>query len=232
MSDFLVTVVDDTGDITVFDETTNEIIVVQVLGGGSGGSGGGTGPTGPPGPQGPQGLTGPQGPAGATGPQGLQGPAGPAGPGGGGGGGTGPTLAEIDAHYGDNATANVALLVSPNGTAKNIFVSEESNPPTGLNLGDLRVIVPDGFFASGGVGPGAAGGVAGTGRYTALIGNGSSTSYAVTHGLGQQFCTAQTYDAATGAQIECDIVITSATVITFSFASAPATNAVRVVIVG
>lgn len=69
-------------------------------------------------------------------------------------------------------------------------------------------------------------------KYTGTIGNGSSTSIAVTHGLGSQYVTAQAYDASTGEQVECDITLTSSTQTTFGFAVAPTANAIRVVITG
>lgn len=69
-------------------------------------------------------------------------------------------------------------------------------------------------------------------KYTGLIGDGSNTSIAVTHGLGSQYVTAQVFDASTGAQVYTDVVLTSATQVTFTFASAPASNAYRVVITG
>lgn len=71
-----------------------------------------------------------------------------------------------------------------------------------------------------------------TRKYTATIGNGSSTSIAVTHGLGSQYVTAQIFDASSGAMVECDITLTSGTVTTFVFNVAPTTNQYRVVIVG
>lgn len=69
-------------------------------------------------------------------------------------------------------------------------------------------------------------------KYTGTIGNGSSTSIAVTHGLGSQYVTAQAFDASTGDLLFCDITLTSSTQTTFSFATAPASNAIRVVITG
>lgn len=69
-------------------------------------------------------------------------------------------------------------------------------------------------------------------KYTGTIGNGSSTSIAVTHGLGSQFVTAQAFDAASNELVECDIVLTSATQTTFGFSVAPTSNAIRVVITG
>jgi hypothetical protein len=71
-----------------------------------------------------------------------------------------------------------------------------------------------------------------THKYTATIGDGSSTSIAVTHSLGTQDVMAQVRDASTNAVVECDITQTSTTVTTFAFAVAPASNAYKVVIVG
>lgn len=69
-------------------------------------------------------------------------------------------------------------------------------------------------------------------RFTATIGDGSTTAIAVTHSLGTQDVIAQVRDASTNAVVECDIVQTSTTVTTFTFAVAPATNAYKVVIIG
>ena len=69
-------------------------------------------------------------------------------------------------------------------------------------------------------------------KYTGLIGDGSATAIAVTHGLGSQYITAQVYDATSNQQVECDITLTSATQTTFTFATAPTTNQYRVVIIG
>lgn len=69
-------------------------------------------------------------------------------------------------------------------------------------------------------------------KYTGTIGDNSSTSIAVTHGLGSQYVTAQVFDASTGAQVECDVTLTSSTQTTFEFAVAPTTNQYRVVIAG
>lgn len=71
-----------------------------------------------------------------------------------------------------------------------------------------------------------------TRKYTGLIGNGSSTALAVTHGLGSQYVTAQVFDASSNEKVECEVTLTSGTVTTFTFATAPASNAYRVVITG
>lgn len=69
-------------------------------------------------------------------------------------------------------------------------------------------------------------------KVTGTIGNGTLTDLPVTHGLGTQYVTAQVFDAGTNALVECDVVLTSSTITTFTFAVAPTTNQYRYVIVG
>lgn len=71
-----------------------------------------------------------------------------------------------------------------------------------------------------------------TEKYSANIGDGTATSIAVTHNLGSADSVAQVRQVSDNAVVECDIVNTSSTQTTFSFTVAPATNALRVVIVG
>lgn len=68
--------------------------------------------------------------------------------------------------------------------------------------------------------------------YTQTIGDGSTTSIAVTHSLSNQYVVAQVYDVTSNAKVDCDIVLTSSSVTTFTFAVAPTTNQYRVVIAG
>lgn len=69
-------------------------------------------------------------------------------------------------------------------------------------------------------------------KFTGTIGDGTSTSLAVTHGLGSQYVTAQVFDASSGTQVECDVTLTSGTVTTFVFTTAPTSAQYRVVITG
>lgn len=68
------------------------------------------------------------------------------------------------------------------------------------------------------------------GGFAANVGNESATSFALTHNLGTRDVTVLIYDNATYEQIYADVVMTSTTVVTVSFATAPASNAYRVVI--
>jgi hypothetical protein len=73
-------------------------------------------------------------------------------------------------------------------------------------------------------------------KYTALIGDGSSTSIAITqatHGCASDTSNiAQVYDASTNALVLADITVGSGGTVTFGFATAPASNAYRAKIVG
>lgn len=66
----------------------------------------------------------------------------------------------------------------------------------------------------------------------ATIGNGSSTSLAVTHNLNTLDVICSVRQASDDAEVECDVVRTSVNVVTFTFAVAPASNAIKVVIIG
>ncbi len=69
-------------------------------------------------------------------------------------------------------------------------------------------------------------------KYVATIGDGSLTQLAVTHNLGTREITVQVYDSVTYDTIECDVVRTSASVVTLGFTVAPAAGAYKVVVVG
>jgi hypothetical protein len=68
------------------------------------------------------------------------------------------------------------------------------------------------------------------GGYAANIGDGSATSFALSHGLNSSDVVISVYDNATKEEVITDVAITSASVVTVSFAVAPTTNAYRVVI--
>ena len=66
--------------------------------------------------------------------------------------------------------------------------------------------------------------------FTASIGNGSATSYTVTHNLNSFDVIVQLYDLSTYDTVYADVVRTSANVVTVSFTTAPTTNDIRVLI--
>lgn len=67
-------------------------------------------------------------------------------------------------------------------------------------------------------------------KFAQTIGDGSATSIAVTHSLGTTDCTVQVYQVADGVQVECDITRNSTSQVTLGFTTAPASNALRVVV--
>ena len=66
--------------------------------------------------------------------------------------------------------------------------------------------------------------------YATSIGDGSATSYAVTHNLGTQDVIVQLYDASSLDTVYADVVRTSTSAVTIDFAVAPTTNDIRVLI--
>jgi len=71
-----------------------------------------------------------------------------------------------------------------------------------------------------------------TKKATASVGNGTNTSFAVTHNLGTRDVQVQIYDNASYDTVEADVVRTDANTVTVSFTVAPANDAYRVVVIG
>tara|TARA_B100001996_G_scaffold345729_1_gene302246 strand:- start:1210 stop:2217 length:1008 start_codon:yes stop_codon:yes gene_type:complete len=69
-----------------------------------------------------------------------------------------------------------------------------------------------------------------TKQFTASIGDGTNTSYTVTHNLGSKDVIVQLYDVSSNDTVIADIVRTSTNVVTVSFSAAPTTNDIRVLI--
>lgn len=69
-------------------------------------------------------------------------------------------------------------------------------------------------------------------KFSASIGDGSTTSIAVTHSLGTKDVLVQLRLNSDDSHIFADVVSTSTTQVTVTFASAPATNAVRITVLG
>lgn len=69
-------------------------------------------------------------------------------------------------------------------------------------------------------------------KFASNIGNGSSTTITVTHSLGTKDIQVEIYDNATGETAEPDVTNRQTNTVDVVFASAPASNAYRVVVVG
>ena len=71
-----------------------------------------------------------------------------------------------------------------------------------------------------------------TRKVSANVGNGSNTSFSVTHSLNSRDVVVNVYDNTTWETVEVDVVRTDADTVTVTFSVAPASNAYRVVVVG
>lgn len=69
-----------------------------------------------------------------------------------------------------------------------------------------------------------------TKQYVTSIGNGSATSYTVTHNLNSKDVIVQLYDVSSSDTVIADVVRTSVDVVTVDFSVAPTTNDIRVLV--
>ena len=110
---------------------------------------------------------------------------------------------------GDSLSASVIIATS------NSYLSTASG--LAVDKGALEtVLVTDGF----------------TKKASANVGNGSATSFAITHNLNSRDVVVNVYDNGTYDTVETDVVRTDANTVTVSFTVAPTNNAYRVVIIG
>lgn len=68
--------------------------------------------------------------------------------------------------------------------------------------------------------------------FSATVGDGSSTSIAVTHNLGTLDVVVSVYRLDNGGEIDCDVTKTDGNTVTLGFVAAPALNALRCTIIG
>ena len=71
-----------------------------------------------------------------------------------------------------------------------------------------------------------------TRKYATAVGNGSSTSFTVTHNLNSEDVVVSVREASSGAVVVASITHTSANVVTVEVNSAPASNGLKVVVIG
>jgi hypothetical protein len=123
--------------------------------------------------------------------------------------------ATIDFGYTDNAGGAGTLSASVTLAASNSYLTRTSG--LAVDKSTLQsAFITDGF----------------TKKASANVGNGSSTSFAITHNLGTRDVAVNVYDNSSFDTVETDVVRTDANTVTVSFAAAPTNNAYRVVIVG
>lgn len=115
-------------------------------------------------------------------------------------------------------TTDGAIVLGTTGLVFSQFGAGSSyTPGTGINIAGNTVSVDTAVV---------------TRKYNQTIGDGSTTSITVTHGLGTLDVQVQTVLIATGETVECDVTRGSTTQVTLGFAVAPATNTIRVLVQG
>lgn len=118
----------------------------------------------------------------------------------------------LSATYNDGANT---ITFDTTLAASNSYLSKASGLAVDISTVESK-LVTDGF----------------TKKVSASVGNGVATSYAVTHNLGTRDVVVNVYDNASYDTVEVDVVRTDANTVTVTFASAPSSNAYRVVVVG
>ena len=120
---------------------------------------------------------------------------------------------------------NIDDIVNASTTAKGIIeLATQTEVNTGTDT--TRAITPSTLRSTLGI----TATLSTTLTFSDTIGNGSATSIAVTHSIGNQFVQASVYEGT--SKVECEIQLTSTSVTTFVFNVAPTTNQYRVVITG
>ena len=120
---------------------------------------------------------------------------------------------------------NIDDIVNASTTAKGIIeLATQAEVNTGTDT--TRAITPSRLRSHLGI----TATLSTTLTFSDTIGDGSSTSIAVTHSIGNQYVQASVYEGTT--KVECEIELTSSSVTTFKFNVAPTTNQFRVVITG
>ena len=140
-------------------------------------------------------------------------------------------IAEIDNPSSESdwtaVNKNIPDIVSASTTAQGIIeLATQAEVNAGTDT--TRAITPSRLRSTLGI----TASLSTTLTYSQLIGDGVSTSIAVTHSIGNQFVQAQVFEVAGMDKVECEIELTSSTTTTFKFNVAPASNALRVVIIG
>lgn len=119
------------------------------------------------------------------------------------------TTATVWAQFGGGSAYTASLGVQLVGS------DFRANLGAGLTLSSNQIIVDDSRQVR---------------KFASTIGDGSTTAIAVTHSLGTRDIHVSVHDASTFEEVECDVVKTSTSVVTLTFATAPASSAYRVTV--
>jgi len=123
--------------------------------------------------------------------------------------------------------------VTSNVAGTGISVSGSTGAVTVTNTGVTSIVAGTGISVSGATGAVTITNTgSGLGKFATTIGDGSTTSYTVTHSLSSLDVVVAVYLVSGGAEVQADVIHASTSTVTIAFATAPATNTIRVVCVG
>jgi phage-related tail fiber protein len=123
-----------------------------------------------------------------------------------------------------------SLTFTPLGGGGNSYTAGSGLALTGSQFS--AVAKPSGGLVVDGSGISIDSGYTGAAKRYAVNVPTGSTSAAITHGLNTLDVVVAVYEISTGIEVECDVVLTSTTVVTLTFAVAPTSGQYRVVVVG
>lgn len=126
--------------------------------------------------------------------------------------------------------ANLATETYADTAAANAVAALVDGAPTALDtLNELAAAINDNANYASAIQTQLA---ARTEKYAEDIGDGSTTAIAVTHSLGTSDFTWSIREVSSGEHVSCLCTVNNSNTATFTFATAPATDALRVVIIG
>lgn len=123
--------------------------------------------------------------------------------------------ATVDLTYTDNGASAGTITADVILKATNSYLSSASGLAVDISALETK-LVTDAF----------------TKKASASVGNGVNTSFALSHNFNTRDVVVNVYDNATYESVEVDVVRTDVDTVTVSFASAPSSNAYRVVVIG
>ena len=152
-------------------------------------------------------------------------------------GATGTQGIETDTGLNYNPSTGVLTTTSVTGNLTGTVLTASQTNITGVGTITTGTwAATDVAVAHGGTGASTAAAarsnLGATTKVTGTIGDGSATAIAVTHNLGTNDVICEVYDASSLETVECEVDRTSTNAVTFTFASAPSSNAMKVVIIG